>query len=430
VFERAEAERVAKGANTDLVLLEVVMVMLKEQAAAKMHSLSLELADTSNAIARTMAEAATADFLALDPPQASGEPPETATAPESPGVAAGKGQGAGRSRAEAQAEVERLKVRQSELFEMIQEQREEVTEFEARRKAFTNRLPKVRAETEAIRKQEARAKRQSLAAAAAPAARSAAPSPRPPPPTSPPPPPPSQERSQSPSDTRYDERRQQQLQQLRREAGGEDGGELSVEDLPYRFLDEDKEPEEGINIYDVDGNIAAAMAAMEAAEAGDAALPPPLPPTPPPPQQQQQQLHRPRQHQPQQQGQHQPQEQHQPQYSSDATHGQAVAREARRRHAAEGVVPAAAASAPGGAAAAAGGSSPAPVAARLGDNRDNDQRPGVEVGASGTVRDTATTTSPPLPRRHPAAGGNHAGEAGKGARSEWNARRGAGTPQA
>ncbi|CBJ33512.1 DNA primase [Ectocarpus siliculosus] len=270
VFERAEAERVAKGANTDLVLLEVVMVMLKEQAAAKMHSLSLELADTSNAIARTMAEAATADFLALDPPQASGEPPETATAPESPGVAAGKGQGVGRSRAEAQAEVERLKVRQSELFEMIQEQREEVTEFEARRKAFTNRLPKVRAETEAIRKQEARAKRQSMAAAA-PAARSAAPSPRPPPPTSPPPPPPPQERSQSPADTRYDERRQQQLQQLRREAGGEDEGELSVEDLPYRFLDEDKEPEEGINIYDVDGNIAAAMAAMEAAEASKGA---------------------------------------------------------------------------------------------------------------------------------------------------------------
>lgn len=31
VFERSEAERVAKGANTDLVLLEVVMVMLKEQ---------------------------------------------------------------------------------------------------------------------------------------------------------------------------------------------------------------------------------------------------------------------------------------------------------------------------------------------------------------------------------------------------------------
>ncbi|CAN0568056.1 unnamed protein product, partial [Ectocarpus sp. 12 AP-2014] len=92
-------------------------------------------------------------------PHASAEPPRTAAAPESPGVAAGKGQGVGRSRAEAQAEVERLKVRQSELFEMIQEQREEVTELEARRKAFTNRLPKVRAETEAIRKQEARAKR-------------------------------------------------------------------------------------------------------------------------------------------------------------------------------------------------------------------------------------------------------------------------------
>lgn len=85
-----------------------------------MQSLSLELADTSNAIARTMAEAATADFLALDPPHASAEPPKTAAAPESPGVAAG----GGRSRSEAQAEVERLKVRQSELFEMIQEQRE------------------------------------------------------------------------------------------------------------------------------------------------------------------------------------------------------------------------------------------------------------------------------------------------------------------
>ncbi|CAM9896941.1 unnamed protein product, partial [Ectocarpus fasciculatus] len=278
VFERAEAERVAKGDNTDLVLLEVVMVMLKEQAAAKMHSLSLELADTSNAIARTMAEAATADFLAVDPPHASAEPPKTAAAAESPGVAAGGGAGGGRSRAEAQAEVERLKVRQSELFEMIQTQREEVTELEARRKAFTNRLPKVRAETEAFRQQEARMKRKK-SAAAAPAARSASPSPRSPPPTSPPPPP--ARGSRSSSDTRYDERRQQQLQQLSREAGEEEGGELSVEDLPYRFLDEDKEPEEGINIYDVEGNIAAAMAAMEAAEAGDAALPPPLPPTPP-----------------------------------------------------------------------------------------------------------------------------------------------------
>lgn len=274
---------------------------------------------------------------------------------------------------------------------------QEVTELEARRKAFTNRLPKVRAETEAVRKQEARAKRQKLSAAA-PAARSAAPSPRPPPPTSPPP----AQRSQSSSDRRYDERRQQQLQQLRREAGAEEGGELSVEDLPYRFLDEDKEPEEGINIYNVDGNIAAAMAAMEAAEAGDAALPRS------PSQQQQQQ-----QHQPQQQG------QQQAQYSSDAARGQAVAREAPRRHAADGVVAAAvsAASARGGAAAAAAGaSSPAP---------------GVGAGATATVRGkVAQTSPPPLPRRDPTADGSRSREAGKGARSERNARRGPGAPQA
>lgn len=34
VFEKKEADRVARGTNTDLVLLEVVMVMLKEQVSA------------------------------------------------------------------------------------------------------------------------------------------------------------------------------------------------------------------------------------------------------------------------------------------------------------------------------------------------------------------------------------------------------------
>lgn len=33
VFEKAEADRIAKGTNTDLVLLEVIMVMLKEQVS-------------------------------------------------------------------------------------------------------------------------------------------------------------------------------------------------------------------------------------------------------------------------------------------------------------------------------------------------------------------------------------------------------------
>ena len=39
VFDKKEAERVARGTNTDLVLLEVVMVMLKEQVSAVQRSL-------------------------------------------------------------------------------------------------------------------------------------------------------------------------------------------------------------------------------------------------------------------------------------------------------------------------------------------------------------------------------------------------------
>lgn len=125
-----------------------------------MHSLSLELAGISNDIARTMAEAAAASLLAapaLEPPPPPTQPllpeelsasaPDEATPPSEPagddGVAVqlnlleggdggGRGgggdgggrRGVGRSRAEAQKEVDRLKARQSELFELIQLKRE------------------------------------------------------------------------------------------------------------------------------------------------------------------------------------------------------------------------------------------------------------------------------------------------------------------
>ena len=157
---------------------------------------------------------------------------------------------------------------------------QEVTELEAQRKAFTSRLPKVRAESEAIRNEEARSK--SLLASATKARAAAASSSPLPPPAAPPS---SSSPPSSSAEQFRDERRQQQLQELKREgaasasADGEVGGldvggrELTLEDFPYRFLDEDQEPEEGINIYDVEANIAAARAAKAAAEAG---TPPPL----------------------------------------------------------------------------------------------------------------------------------------------------------
>eukprot|EP00903_Cladosiphon_okamuranus_P011616 g10926.t1 len=323
VFEKTEADRVAKGTKTDLVLLEVVMVMLKEQAAARMHALSLGLAETSDAIARTMAEAATAKFFSdpastatsTSPPDVEGDERATAAAAVASGgadagtgnvasVQGGGGTAAGgevgaragggdglvvaagvgrRSGAEAQAEVERLKARQVELFEMIQEEKEEVAKLEAQRKAFTSRLPKVRAESEVIRNEAARSKNLMASAAKARATAST--------PTPPPPPPP----AQSSAEYFHDERRQQQLQELKRGGGaadegdaggveGEEGRELTLKDFPYRFLAEDQEPEEGINIYDVEANIAAARAAKVPAEGGTAS--PPVPPPPPQPLQQ------------------------------------------------------------------------------------------------------------------------------------------------
>ncbi len=118
-----------------------------------MHSLSVELAQTSDAIAKTMAEAAAADLsphsqARASPPaaglpsagEAQGTPAAVAAgaadagdATASPSVDDGNGATKGetglfgmerRSRADAQAEVERLKARQSELFEMIQEEKE------------------------------------------------------------------------------------------------------------------------------------------------------------------------------------------------------------------------------------------------------------------------------------------------------------------
>ena len=135
--------------------------------------MSLELAETSDAIARTMAEAATANFFtepastvlpptatttAISPPGAEGADAAAAVAAAAAAASGDAGMGAStgnvaavhvggggaassaevgaagsdggvagvgrRSRAEAQAEVERLKARQAELFEMIQEEKE------------------------------------------------------------------------------------------------------------------------------------------------------------------------------------------------------------------------------------------------------------------------------------------------------------------
>ncbi|CAM9986081.1 unnamed protein product, partial [Scytosiphon promiscuus] len=150
----------------------------------------------------------------------------------------------------------------------------EVTELDAQRKAFTSRLPKVKAESEAIRNQEARSRNVLDSAKKARAARSVLP--------------PASESSEARSSAEafHDERRQQQLQELKQTGGAAEGvaaeeeglREVTLEDFPYRFLDEDQEPEEGVNIYDVEANIAAARAVRAAQDA----------PPPPPPQHQQQ----------------------------------------------------------------------------------------------------------------------------------------------
>lgn len=103
-----------------------------------MVALNDELEATSDAIARTMAEAAAAPLLGdAFPPHttatasltpvgvvAGADPPVSSSGrPQGTGSAGGVG-GVGRSREEAQAEVNRLKVRQMELFELIRRQRE------------------------------------------------------------------------------------------------------------------------------------------------------------------------------------------------------------------------------------------------------------------------------------------------------------------
>lgn len=140
---------------------------------------------------------------------------------------------------------------------------QEVNELEAQRKAFTKRLPKIKAESKAIRNQQARNKL--LSSTTKDQAEQSVSSPSPP--------------SSSSTEQSHDQRRQQQLLELKRQGGitsahgaeekEEEGGvELALEDLPYRFLDEDEEPEEGINIYDVEANIAAAREARAAEAAG------------------------------------------------------------------------------------------------------------------------------------------------------------------
>lgn len=117
------------------------------QAATEMHALTRELADTSDAIARTMAEAAAASLLA-GMPQSQQELAMAATATDEAGAssirddpsrwpsrsvtadaadAASLGPAVGRSREDAQAEVGRLKSRQMELFDLIGDKREVIS---------------------------------------------------------------------------------------------------------------------------------------------------------------------------------------------------------------------------------------------------------------------------------------------------------------
>lgn len=138
--------------------------------------------------------------------------------------------------------------------------------MDAQRKAFTSRLPKVKAESEASQYEQARKR---STAKVAENARGA----------------PSSVKSSPVSigDSATDRATDGVPDETDSEEG--DGESKStIDHLPMIFLDEDKEPEEGLNIYDVEGNLAAARAAS--AGGGDE---PPLPPVPPQQQQQQQQ---------------------------------------------------------------------------------------------------------------------------------------------
>lgn len=107
------------------------------QAATEMHALTTELADTSDGIARTMAEAAAASLLSDLPGMgespgedekskgdASGDTPAVPAAVPVQGDASLPHNGIGRCREDAQAEVERLKARQLELYILIRDKRE------------------------------------------------------------------------------------------------------------------------------------------------------------------------------------------------------------------------------------------------------------------------------------------------------------------
>lgn len=134
--------------------------------------------------------------------------------------------------------------------------------MDAQRRLFTSRLPKVKAETDAYQAQQ---RRSQAAAASAAAAATAA------------------QQSQMQAPTACAEPTtsvavgwdREQGDEAREGDGGQEGDEqpLSFEHLPMRFLDEDLDPEEGPNIYDVHGNIAKARAAAAAA-ARLAAAPP------------------------------------------------------------------------------------------------------------------------------------------------------------
>ena len=95
-----------------------------------MQSLSVELARTSDAIARTMAEAAAADLLMTKASQYDQPKQDDDGDVRDDGESRERGEGViegrsrSRSKAEAQSEVERLKARQAELFGLIGEQRE------------------------------------------------------------------------------------------------------------------------------------------------------------------------------------------------------------------------------------------------------------------------------------------------------------------
>lgn len=122
---------------------------------------------------------------------------------------------------------------------------QEVADLDAQRKAFTSRLPKVRAETRASRQYQKQVemtlarRRASLQQQPRQLPCNAAPA------------------RTTTAEVMEGVARPAQVE-TEEEIGQAEEDKTSLRDLPMIFLPEDREPEEGINIYDVEGNLASA----------------------------------------------------------------------------------------------------------------------------------------------------------------------------